>query len=180
MTYFGTCDKSHRPARKNTDHPYFHHGWFLCSTEDIIFILFVSLLSHFWLIHFFHLRLLYQPYLGLCQAPCVQSHQRQPMSFILNQGPGPWKPCFPVKIMAYSEQTRSIILNIMPADGFASFVIIAVAKIDFPSKCIGGVLSKLTSWWCTVPGHQQPWYWPSYPGIFQFQHQGFHSLKRCH
>ena len=42
--------------------------------------LFVSLLSHFWLIHYFHLRLLYQPYLGLCQAPCVQSHQRQPMS----------------------------------------------------------------------------------------------------
>ena len=29
---------------------------------------------------FFHLRLLYQPYLGLCQASCVQSHQRQPMS----------------------------------------------------------------------------------------------------
>ena len=37
-------------------------SWFVC--------LFVSLLSHFWLIHFFHLRLLYQPYLGLCQAPC--------------------------------------------------------------------------------------------------------------
>ena len=44
--------------------------------------LFVSLLSHFWLIKFFHLRLLYQPYLGLCQAPCVQSHQRQPMSAV--------------------------------------------------------------------------------------------------
>ena len=44
--------------------------------------LFVSLLSHFWLIHFFHLRLLYQPYLGICQAPCVQSHQRQPMSAV--------------------------------------------------------------------------------------------------
>ena len=44
--------------------------------------LFVSLLSHFWLNHFFHLRLLYQPYLGLCQAPCVQSHQRQPMSAV--------------------------------------------------------------------------------------------------
>ena len=43
---------------------------------------FVSLLSNFWLIHFFHLRLLYQPYLGLCQAPCVQSHQRQPMSAV--------------------------------------------------------------------------------------------------
>ena len=44
--------------------------------------LFVSLLSHFWLIHFFHLHLLYQPYLGLCQAQCVQSLQRQPMSAI--------------------------------------------------------------------------------------------------
>ena len=31
---------------------------------------------------FFHLRLLYQPYLGLCQAPCVQSHQRQLMSAV--------------------------------------------------------------------------------------------------
>ena len=45
-------------------------------------LLFVSLLSHFWIIHFFHLRLLYQPYLGLCQAPCVQSHQKQPMSAV--------------------------------------------------------------------------------------------------
>ena len=44
--------------------------------------MFVSLLSHFWLIHFFHLRLLYQPYLGPCQAQCVQSHQRQPMSAV--------------------------------------------------------------------------------------------------
>ena len=48
----------------------------------IYIYLFVSLLSHFWLIHFFHLRLLYQPYLDLCQAPCVQSHQRQPMSAV--------------------------------------------------------------------------------------------------
>ena len=31
---------------------------------------------------FFHLHLLYQPYLGLCQAQCVQSHQRQPMSAV--------------------------------------------------------------------------------------------------
>ena len=31
---------------------------------------------------FFHLHLLYQPYLGFCQAPCVQSHQRQPMSVV--------------------------------------------------------------------------------------------------
>ena len=40
--------------------------------------LFVSLLSHFWLIHLFYLHLLYQPYVGLCQATCVQSHHRQP------------------------------------------------------------------------------------------------------
>ena len=31
---------------------------------------------------FFHLYLLYQPYLGLCQAQCFQSHQRQPMSAV--------------------------------------------------------------------------------------------------
>ena len=31
---------------------------------------------------FFHLHLLYQPYLGLCQAQCVQLHQRQPMSAV--------------------------------------------------------------------------------------------------
>ena len=48
----------------------------------VIVCLFVSLLSHFWLIHFFHLRLLYQSYPGLCQAQCVQSHQRQPMSAV--------------------------------------------------------------------------------------------------
>ena len=30
----------------------------------------------------FHLHLLYQPYIGLCQAQCVQSHQRQPMSAV--------------------------------------------------------------------------------------------------
>ena len=48
----------------------------------VVVVVVVSLLSHFWLIHFFHLRLLYQPYLGLCQAPCVQSNQRQPMSAV--------------------------------------------------------------------------------------------------
>ena len=31
---------------------------------------------------FFHLYLLYQPNLGLCQAQCVRSHQRQPMSAV--------------------------------------------------------------------------------------------------
>ena len=45
-------------------------------------ILFVSLLSHFWLIHLFYLHLLYQPYVGLCQATCVQSHQRQSTSAV--------------------------------------------------------------------------------------------------
>ena len=47
-----------------------------------IYCLFVSLLSHFWLIHSFYLHLLYQPYVGLCQATCVQSHQRQPTSAV--------------------------------------------------------------------------------------------------
>ena len=31
---------------------------------------------------FFHLHLLYQPHLGLCQATCIQSHQRQPRSAV--------------------------------------------------------------------------------------------------
>ena len=44
--------------------------------------LFVSLLSHFWLIHLFYLHLLYQPYVGRCQATCVQSHQRQSTSAV--------------------------------------------------------------------------------------------------
>ena len=44
--------------------------------------LFVSLLSHFWLIHLFYLHLLYQPHVGLCQATCVQSHQRQSTSSV--------------------------------------------------------------------------------------------------
>ena len=42
------------------------------------FFLFVSLLSHFWFIHVSYLHLLYQPYVDLSQATCVQSHQRQP------------------------------------------------------------------------------------------------------
>ena len=55
--------------------------------------LFVSLLSHFWFIHFPHLHLLYQWYLGLCQAQCVQSHQRQPMSeFNPNIYTDQWEP----------------------------------------------------------------------------------------
>ena len=31
---------------------------------------------------FFRLHLLWQPYLGLCQASCIQSHQRQPRSAV--------------------------------------------------------------------------------------------------
>ena len=27
------------------------------------------------------------------------------------------------------------------------------------------------TWQMKEPGHQQPWYWPCYPGIFQFQQQ---------
>ena len=50
--------------------------WFL------LVCLFVSLLSHFWLIHLFYLHLLYQPYVGLCQATRVQSHQRQSTSAV--------------------------------------------------------------------------------------------------
>ena len=26
----------------------------------------------------------------------------------------------------------------------------------------------LMTWWCNEPGHQQPWYWPNYPGTFGF------------
>ena len=52
--------------------------------------LFVSLLGHFWLIHLFYLHLLYQPYVGLCQATRVQSHQRVNVgsSYSHMRGPG--------------------------------------------------------------------------------------------
>ena len=50
--------------------------------QYILFVLFVSLLSHFWLIHLFYLHLFYQPYVGLCQATRVQSHQRQSTSAV--------------------------------------------------------------------------------------------------
>ena len=46
------------------------------------YLLFVLLLSHFWLIHLFYLHLLYQLYVDLCQATCVQSHQREPTSAV--------------------------------------------------------------------------------------------------
>ena len=51
---------------------------------DLYVCLFVCFITKSFLTYlfFFHLRLLYQPYLGICQAPCVQSHQRQPMSAV--------------------------------------------------------------------------------------------------
>ena len=61
-----------------------HRNWFWCNTS-CIYIYAVCLFYHQVisdLFIFFHLHLLYQPYLGLCQAPCVQSHQRQPMSAV--------------------------------------------------------------------------------------------------
>ena len=42
-----------------------YHYWFVCFITK-------SFLTY----SFFHLHLLYQPYLGLCQAQCVQLHQR--------------------------------------------------------------------------------------------------------
>ena len=48
----------------------------------MITCLFVSLLSHFWLIHFCSPTLALSTISSLCQATCVQSHQRQPMSAV--------------------------------------------------------------------------------------------------
>ena len=46
-----------------------------------LFLFLVSFITKSYLTYsFFHPYLLYQPHLGLCQAACVQSHQRQPMS----------------------------------------------------------------------------------------------------
>ena len=63
-------------------HAYILYGYFFrpfslvgAYTHNVLVCLFVSLLSHFWLIHLFYLHLLYQPYVGLCQATRVQSHQ---------------------------------------------------------------------------------------------------------
>ena len=51
--------------------------------KNYINCLFVCFITKSFLTYsFFHLRLFYQPYLGLCQAPCVQSHQREPMSAV--------------------------------------------------------------------------------------------------
>ena len=37
--------------------------------------------------------------------------------------------------------------------------------------CTQSISLLLMTWHLAVPGHQQSWYWPSYPGIFQVQHQ---------
>ena len=60
--------------------------------NKLIACLFVCFITKSFLTYsFFHLHLLYQSYLGLCQATCVQSHQRQPMSagsYNRMRGPG--------------------------------------------------------------------------------------------
>ena len=45
-----------------------------------LFVCFIT--KSFLTYSFLHLHLLYQPYLRLCQATCVQSHQRQPRSAV--------------------------------------------------------------------------------------------------
>ena len=52
-----------------------HHIHITLSLTHYIYILFVSLLNHFWLIHFFPLYLRYQPYLGLYQAQYVYRNE---------------------------------------------------------------------------------------------------------
>ena len=52
--------------------------WMLLQYVSVVCFITKSFLTY----SFFHLHLLYQPYLGLCQAQCVQSHQRQPMSAV--------------------------------------------------------------------------------------------------
>ena len=38
----------------------------------------------------------------------------------------------------------------------------------------------LMTWWHKEPGHQQSWYWPSSPRIFQFRHQkGQNDYEKC-
>ena len=52
-------------------------------TGDDYIVLFVCFITKSFLTYsFFHLHLLYQPYQGLCQATCVQSHQWQPRSAV--------------------------------------------------------------------------------------------------
>ena len=38
MTDFGTYNKSHGPARKNTDHPDVHHGWSVGWPRIVVFV----------------------------------------------------------------------------------------------------------------------------------------------
>ena len=69
-------DREYGVSNRKTWQPMVSYG------QQLLLLLFVSFLSHFWLIHLFYLHLLYQPYGGLCQATCVQSHQRQPTSAV--------------------------------------------------------------------------------------------------
>ena len=52
--------------------------WILTTWCNIVCFITKSFLTN----SFFPPTPAYQPYLGLCQAPCVQSHQRQPMSAV--------------------------------------------------------------------------------------------------
>ena len=45
-----------------------------------------------------------------------------------------------------------------------------------PIKTACSISWLLMAWQGQEPGHQQPWYWGSYPGTFKFQHQTDQSL----
>ena len=58
-------------------HSFIYHSLLTLSLFCVCFIT-----KSFLTCYFFHLHLLYQPYVGLCQATCVQSHRRQPRSAV--------------------------------------------------------------------------------------------------
>ena len=61
----------------------FHIVVFALNWKQYVFWLFACFITKsLWLIHYFYLHLLYQPNVGLCQATCVQSHQRHPTSAV--------------------------------------------------------------------------------------------------
>ena len=67
------------PCKNFSSYYSFHYSQ---SHQFSTFVLFYySVISDLFI--FFHLHLLYQPYVGLCQATCVQSYQRQPMSAVV-------------------------------------------------------------------------------------------------
>ena len=41
---------------------------------------------------------------------------------------------------------------------------------QWPTYLTWSISLLLMAWWHKEPGHQQPWYWTSFPGIFQSQH----------